>query len=182
MSLIETMIAMVVFLMLALGITSAVIQSQQIAQNNVIRNTAYTAAQGYMEQIKSLSLNEIRDALDDPNGTALPTMSVSSLDSGDIEVADPIFLDGSDRSLSGQIDGSNFREVLVDLQGNEDDGNLREITMDTWFDVDIEEIGERSHSFAIIIRFEAALRGTNQRLVRGELRGIRADVNYSAVQ
>jgi len=182
MSLIETMIAMVVFLMLALGITSAVVQSQQISQNNVIRNTAFTVAQGYIEQIKSLSLAEIRDAIEDPSGTPLPTMSISAIETGEIETEDPIFLDGPDRKLRGQSDGSNFREILVDLKEDPKTGDLREITMDAWFDVDIEEVGSRSHSFAITVNFEAALRGTNQRTVRGELRSIRADVNRTAVQ
>lgn len=181
MSLVEIMIAMVIFLLLALGITKAVVQSQQIAQNNIIRNTAYTIAQGYLEQIKSLASQEVRDAIAAPDGTPLPTMSVSALAESDIEVSDPIFLDGPDPSLKGRSDGSNHREILVDLQETED-GDPREVTMDAWFDVDITEIENKSYSYAIEIYFEAALRGLGGRRISGELRGLRADVNQTGLE
>ncbi|MET3872556.1 type II secretory pathway pseudopilin PulG [Puniceicoccus vermicola] len=181
MSLIETMIAMVIFMMLALGLTSAVIQSQQIAQNNIIRNTVFTIAQGYLEQIKSLSLSEIRLSLADPSGTPLPTMSISALQVGNIEKADPIYLDGPDRKLAGESDGSNFREVLVDLKEDPNTGDLREIVMQAWFDINIDEVENRSHSYSITVNFEAKLRGANRGGIRGELKGIRADLNESAI-
>lgn len=176
MSLVEVMIAMVIFAMVALGITKAVLQSTQIAQNNIVRNTAYTAAQGYLEQIKSLPLVTIREALADPEETPLPTMSVSALDSGQIEIDDSLFLDGPDDSLSGQDDGSNFRRILIDLREVEGEGDPREVTMDTWFDIDIEDVENRSYSHSITIRFEARLRGFDDRRVAGVLRGMRADV------
>jgi len=176
MSLVEVMIAMVIFAMVALGITKAVLQSTQIAQNNIVRNTAYTAAQGYLEQIKSLPLVTIREALADPEGTPLPTMSVSALESGQIEIDDALFLDGPDDSLSGQDDGSNFRRILIDLREVEGEEDPREVTMDTWFDIDIEDVENRSYSHSITIRFEARLRGFDDRRVAGVLRGMRADV------
>jgi len=176
MSLVEVMIAMVIFAMVALGITKAVLQSTQIAQNNIVRNTAYTAAQGYLEQIKSLPLVTIREALADPEETPLPTMSVSALESGQIEIDDALFLDGPDDSLSGQDDGSNFRRILIDLREVEGEEDPREVTMDTWFDIDIEDVENRSYSHSITIRFEARLRGFDDRRVAGVLRGMRADV------
>ena len=182
MSLVEVMIAMVVFLMLAMGITKAVFQSTQIAQNNIVRNTAYTIAQGYLEQIKSLPLKTILAAVADPKETALPTMSISALNTGQIEISDAIFLDGPDDSLTGQDDGSNFREILIDLREAEGGGDPREVTMDAWFDVDIEDVANRSYSHAIIVRFEVRLRGPGSRRVAGELRGLRADVHRGAAQ
>lgn len=182
MSLVEVMIAMVVFLMLAMGITKAVFQSTQIAQNNIVRNTAYTIAQGYLEQIKSLPLKTILAAVADPKETALPTMSISALNTGQIEISDAIFLDGPDDSLTGQDDGSNFREILIDLREAEGGGDPRKVTMDAWFDVDIEDVANRSYSHAIIVRFEVRLRGPGSRRVAGELRGLRADVHRGAAQ
>jgi len=181
MSLIEVMIAMVVFMMLAIGITSAVFQSQQIAQNNIIRNTAYTVAQGYLEQIKSVSISELADALDDPDGTPLPTMSVSALNINSIEILDPIFLDGPEPALSGQTDGSNFREILIDLKEDPKTGDIREIVMNAWYDIDVAAIENRSNSFSIIVRFEAELRGLRNTRISGDLRGIRSDINSTAV-
>jgi len=177
MSLIEVMIAMVVFMVLAMGLTSAVVQSQRMSHNNVLQNTAYTVAQGYLEQIRSLLPAEVEAALDDPDGVALPTQGVSALTVGsNPQIDDPIFLDGPDPALTGQTDGSNFREILVDLK-EDASGNLREITMESWFDIDIVAIENNSNSYAITIRFEATLAGRGQRMVSGELRGIRADVN-----
>ncbi|MFP4351357.1 MAG: prepilin-type N-terminal cleavage/methylation domain-containing protein [Puniceicoccaceae bacterium] len=180
MSLVEVMIAMVIFMMLALGITQAVLQSTRIAQNNIVRNTAYTAAQGYLEQIKSLPFQAILDALDDPEETPLPTMSISALDAVQLEVSDSLFLDGPDEPLAGQEDGSNFREILIDLREVEGGEDPREITMDTWFDVDIEDVSHHSYSHAITIRFEARLRGFSERRVAGVLRGMRADVQRTS--
>ncbi|MGE9290791.1 MAG: type IV pilus modification PilV family protein [Puniceicoccales bacterium] len=181
MSLLETMIAMVIFMMLAIGLTSAVLQSQQISQNNVIRNTAYTIAQGYLEQIKSLSQNEITLAIADPKDTPLPTKSISALSTSTIEIDDSIYLDGPDRKLSGQNDGSNFREILIDLQVDDDGEETKEVVMESWFDIDVEAMENRSHSYAITVRFEAKLRG-NMGIVRGVLRGIRSDLNEAAIQ
>ncbi len=176
MSLVEVMVAMTIFTMLAVGITASVIQSQVIAQNNIVRNTAYTVAQGYLEQIKSLSLAEVEAALADTDETPLPTMSVSALKEDDVEVEDPLFLDGPDRSLKGRSDGSNFREILIDLQ-EKPDGTARSVVLDTWFDVDITPVEERSYSHAITVHFEVALRGAGERVMSGALRGLRADVN-----
>ncbi len=180
MSLVEVMVAMMVFLMLSLGITRAVLQSTQVAQNNIIRNTGYTAAQGYLEQIKSLPLKTILEALADPAGTPLPTMSISALQTGQVETADPIFLDGPDDPISGQDDGSNFRAILIDLREVNGEENPREVTMEAWFDVDIEDVANRSYSHTITIRFEVRLRGFDNRRVAGVLRGMRADVQRGA--
>ncbi len=179
MSLVELMVAMTIFAMLALSITAAVIQSQRISQNNIIVNTGYTAAQGYLEQIKSLPYSAIEAALDDPDEVPLPTKSISVLAGSDTEVEDPIFLDGPDRTLSGQSDGSNKRDIMIDLKEN-DDGSVREIVMDAWFDIDISPLENRSHSHAITVNFEVRLRGGSTGTVSGMLRGLRADINQDS--
>jgi len=178
-SLVELMIAMTVFAMLALSITAAVIQSQQLSQNNIVLNTAYTVAQGYLEQIKTLASVEIDNALADEDGVSLPTKSISAVSGSNIEVDDPIFLDGPDRSLSGKSDGSNHREVLIDLREN-DDGSQREVTMDMWVDVDITPVENQSYSHAITVDFEVQLRGGFSRVIGGSLTGLRADINQGS--
>lgn len=176
MTLIEVVVAMTIFTMLALSITASVIQSQRISQNNILINTGFTIAQGYLEQIKSIAPSEIEAALLDPEGTPLPTQSISALKETETEIDDPLFLDGPDRNLGGQTDGSNKKEVLLDLKESPD-GTQREVTMDAWFDVDIEDMENQSYSYSIEIHFEVRTRGSNSNLVRGVVRGVRADIN-----
>ena len=175
-TLVEIMIAMVVFGFLSLAITSSVIQSHQISQNNILRNTAYTAAQGYLEQIRSMPLPDLLAAMDDPEGSALPTVSLPIQAQGTQEVADPLYLDGPDKVLDGRSNGSNHRRILIDLQERENQ-DPREVYMDVWFDVEIESLGASSKSHAIEIYFETDLRGSVARKVTGSVRGVRADVN-----
>lgn len=179
-TLIEVVIAMAVFMILALGLTTTVLQSQEMAQNNIIRNTAYTVAQGYLEQIKSIPVQTLNAALNDPSNVSIPTKSVSALDSGDIELEDPLFLDGPDASLSGQNDGSNRKEIMIDLREDADGNNTGEVVMECWFDLDIEPLNIGTRTFAVTIRFEATLRGRQGARTSGILRGIRTDVNRLA--
>lgn len=176
MTLVEIMIAMVVFGFLAVAITASVIQSQQIAQNNILRNTSYTIAQGYLEQIQSLPIADLQAAMDDPDGVPLSTLSVSAVDTGDIEVEDPLYLDGPDETLPGRSSGSNYREILIDLQ-ELNNGDTKELFMDAWFDVEIEFLGLSTSSYAIEIHFATELRGRFASRSFGTLRGMRANIN-----
>lgn len=175
-SLLEVVIALTVFMLVAFGITGSVLQSQQIAQNNIIRNTAYTVAQGYLEQIRTVPVVALRRSIDNPEDIPLPTKSVSALSAGAIEVEDPLFLDGEAPPLTGRTSGSNYKQILIDLQDRPGQ-SPREVTMDAWFDVELDALGVGENTFTITIRFEAALRGRGSQRVSGELRGVRADVN-----
>ena len=69
--------AMTIFGYVSLGITGSAIKSIEIAQNNVLSNMAHSVAQGYIEQIKSLPLKYIGDAVNaeannNPNDTTSP--------------------------------------------------------------------------------------------------------------
>jgi len=178
-TLVEIVIAMTVFMVLALGLTTTVIQSQEMAQNNIIRNTAYTVAQGYIEQIKSIPVQTINQAISSPTGVSIPTKSVSALNTGSIELEDPLFLNGPDASLSGQSDGSNHKEIMIDLK-EKDEGESEEVVMDCWFDLDIDPLDLGTRTFSLPMRFEAALRNRNGARTSGVLRAVRTDVNRLA--
>lgn len=175
-SLLEVVIALAIFMLVAFGITGTVLQSQQIAQNNIIRNTAYTVAQGYLEQIRTIPVLALQRAIDDPPGIPLPTKSVSALHLGAIEVEDPLFLDGDAPPLPNRTNGSNYKRILIDLQDRPNQAP-REVTMDAWFDVELDFLGVGENTFTITIRFEATLRGRGGQRISGALRGVRADVN-----
>lgn len=53
-TLVELMMAVLLFGILAAGLVSAVLQSRRLAESTVFESTAHTAALGYLEQMKSL--------------------------------------------------------------------------------------------------------------------------------
>lgn len=63
-SLIEMVMGMTVLAILAAGTTAGVLLSRRIAESNVHQNTAFTVAQGYMEQIKSMEYVLITNAVE----------------------------------------------------------------------------------------------------------------------
>lgn len=157
-SLVEIMVAMVVFTMLALGITGTIFQSQRIAQNNILRNTAHTIVQGYLEQIKALNSDQIEAALADPTKVPLETRSVSALATGaDTQIDDFLYLDGI-----------NAKTVLIDLQERKNQ-SPREVTMDLWLDVDIA-VGthQGARYYTTIIKFDYEVRGIGKPVTREE--------------
>lgn len=164
-SLVEVMIAMVIFTMLALGITGTIIQSQRIAQNNILRNTAYTVVQGYLEQIKTLNVDQIEGALAEPSSVPLETRSISALASGtDTQIDDFLYLDGF-----------NAKTILIDLQ--ERSGHApREVTMNLWVDIDIlTGVNEGARYYTIVIDFDYDVRGMRRPATREEDCWIRSE-------
>lgn len=190
MTLLEVVIAMFIFALLALSITAMVLQSRTIAQNNVMRNTAYSVAQGYLEQIKSAPIQDIKDAITAHSAgnwaqTDLPTKSVSALESGSIEEQDPLFLGGP---IAGELDeypgvpvdvnaaGWNYKQVMIDLQEDED-GNMQQLVMDMWLDVTINSLGLQTNAYEVIIDFQYETRNRGGQTHGGSVRNIRTDLN-----
>lgn len=172
-TLLELAIAMIVFLILAMGITSAALHARKIAHHNILKNTAHTIAQGYLEQIKSISRTDIENAINDPAGTPLPTQSVSAIDVGSVAEHDPLFLNGPEPAILDQADGSNHKEILIDLIPVEG-GTDEELTMDMWLDLDINSIGTNSYEVRILFVYES--RGYGGGPNRGSVRMIIADL------
>jgi hypothetical protein len=95
--LVEIMVGMLVFTLLALGMTSSVLQTRRLAQLNIVRNTAYTIAQGYMEQMMSIDPTDMLNAAGSgpTHPLPVPTMSVSYLTAANstaIQTSDPLYV------------------------------------------------------------------------------------------
>lgn len=110
-TIVEVIIGVFVFSILAAGIASSTLLTSRMAMSNIFRNTAFTVAQGYAEQIKGIRFNAIKQALEDPGETDIPTMSLSlgaSEAGDDLEKEDPL--------VFGQ---KMLKEVVVDLEESE---------------------------------------------------------------
>jgi hypothetical protein len=142
------------FLVLALGVSSAVMQSTRLAQLNVLRTTAYTVAQGYMEQMFSINAANI-EAASEPwvtNPPPIPTEAVNSLSSNttSIEISDPLWVSPmastvpagtANANLTARTDAGytsdmwNNKTIMVDLSTS---GNTSTpITMNMQLDVTV---------------------------------------------
>lgn len=176
MTLVEVVVALTIFMLVAFGLAAAATQSQRLAHRNVLRNTLWTVAQGYIEQIKSISLVEIEAALADPDTQPIPTRSISALErEGDLELLDVLFLDGPDPPVRGGNSGSNHKQLLIDLRESEE--GVREILMDAWFDLDIRFLGSDELTYEVLLRFEGELQRVPGTRTRGVLRTVRTDPN-----
>ncbi len=84
------------FTLLSLGVSSAVMQATRLAQLNILRTTAYTVAQGYMEQMFSINAANIEAASESwvTNPPPIPTEAVNSLavNTTSIEISDPLWV------------------------------------------------------------------------------------------
>lgn len=59
MSLLEVMSGMAILSMVSLGILAALLQSRRLTEGSIFQNTAVTAAQGYIEQMKNMEFHEL---------------------------------------------------------------------------------------------------------------------------
>jgi Tfp pilus assembly protein PilV len=81
-TLIEVMVSMGIFTLISLGVLALVTQVRRIAENNVYENTAITMAQGYVEQVRSLSYAELLTAAtyaDTPPAPPAPDPGIGEL-------------------------------------------------------------------------------------------------------
>lgn len=131
---------MTIFMIMVAALSSMTISSQRMAYKNVIQTAAYTVAQGYLEQIKSLPPMAIQTAVID--GTVpLETRSISALadDVTDVETDDWLYPNTNDwTSLENGLDVVNSKEILIDidLSGSEP----RPLSMTMWIDVEIHPV------------------------------------------
>lgn len=148
-TIIELLIGFMVFTLLALGLTATALFNYRHAHFNIMKNTAYATAQGFLEQIKSIPESSLSAAIADPTGTPVPTRSVSASSGGGITHVDsPLYL--SDPSKTSR--GENYRKILIDLR-EESNGTFTDVYMDMWFDLDITRLAS-ANGYAISIEFQ----------------------------
>ncbi len=130
-TLVEVMVGMFVFTLVAIGITATVMQTRRIAQLNVMRTVAYTVAQGYIEQILSLNAADIEAASEFwvTGRPPLPTESVNAMltNTTNVEISDPLYVSplssapvGSNMVARTDVSGDmwNVKNIMIDLQNN----------------------------------------------------------------
>jgi len=160
------MMGMLVFTIVAIGLTAAVLQSRRFSQLALMRNMAYTIAQGYLEQMESLPVSNLTLAATSgaTNPIPIPTMGVSYLDTSNIQISDPLYVSPiSNLTPAPNItlvpragtasDVWNVKQVMINLSGNtsylnlnlgNSTGNstangLTPVTMTMWIDVNISQ-------------------------------------------
>ncbi|HAV11948.1 MAG TPA: hypothetical protein DCX06_00420 [Opitutae bacterium] len=144
-SLIEVMIGLAIFSIVAVGVASASLQASRIAYSNIYRNTAFTAAQGYAEQIKSISYFAITSALENPTLNTIPTKSLSLGAGQTAEIDDPLRF--NERSL---------KKIVIDVEERAD-GSLNQRVMNMWITPtarDLRSAPEGLKAIEITLNFE----------------------------
>lgn len=66
MSLLEVMIATVIFSIVILGVVKGLVFARRLSENNVWRASALTVAAGYLEQMRAMTLNDLVEAAGTP--------------------------------------------------------------------------------------------------------------------
>jgi len=145
-SLMEVMVAVFVFSIVAIGIASATMLTSRIAISNIYRSTAHATAQGYAEQLKSIDYDTIFSAIDDPTNNDIPTVGISltSTDSsGQIQLEDPLTF--------GIV---NEKNVVVDVDVDSN-GNTTPQVMRMWFTVTGSDLSTTTNCWdALELRLE----------------------------
>lgn len=153
-TLVEVIVGMVVFAMLATTSSVAFVQTQKLAHANIMHNTARTVLQGYVEQLKGVQYFKLLESINDPTTIPLPTKSISSIATGtDIQISDTLF-----------INQENYKKVLIDLieRGN---GVFDEHTMDLYITPTVANINSTAGievlEFNLNYRYESLFKGIN---------------------
>ena len=141
-TLLEVMVGMTTFMMIGVGTIGGLLQARRLSQLNILRNAAYTVAQGYMEQMMSVNPADL-EAASEPWVTSrppIPTESVNSLLSNttNIEVSDPLYVSplatspaGANMTARADVPGDmwNNKLIMVDLSAATASGNVANYTV-----------------------------------------------------
>lgn len=116
-TLLEVVMASLIFTMVALGISGNLMLNRRIAETTIRESTAYTAASGYIEQVKSIAYEQILMSVRNP---AIPLPTVLSKGH-----PDPL-----------EIGKWVEKQVVIDI----DSATSVEKTMPLWVRLDIEDL------------------------------------------
>jgi prepilin-type N-terminal cleavage/methylation domain-containing protein len=151
-TLVEVIVGLLVFAILATSASVAFLQTQKLAHSNVMHNTARTVLQGYVEQIKGVQYHKLLEVIGDPVTHPIPTKSISSLTEGEeIQIDDPLLLNVE-----------NHKNILLDIidKGN---GEIESHTMDLYVTPTatniINSAGIEVLEFTFDYRYESLFKG-----------------------
>lgn len=158
-NLVEVMIGMLIIGMMGMAVVGNTILNMKMAHAAVLRNTAYSTAQSFLEQIRAMEIPDILAALDNPSTVPLNTLSVSALaveEGTDYFILDPIYLTDPSPDSEGR---QNYKKILIDLKENKSGGKDKPVEMDMWIDLNISRLTQGS-GYIIEIIFQYSTQGT----------------------
>ncbi len=149
-TLVEVVLAVLIFGFMVTGISSSMIFAQKQAFSNIMDNTAFSVAQGYLEQIKSMSFEDIASSTAAPGegGIALETKSIilsetqTENDASELNIDDPLF-----------VGVSNARSIALDYESAYGSGSAKR-TLEIEFTPILNNISATSGRDIIEIRLE----------------------------
>ncbi len=154
-TLIEVMVATILFTFMAMGVARMTMMSFRTSHINVYKTTAESVAQGFIEQIKSMD-NEtmLRTATTRTTGSVEPrnvlmtrSVSLMALGAGADQIDDWLVPNAEDPdSLSNNFQIVNLKRVIVDV----DQENGTRKTMDMWIDVEIHRLPDMTGNVYMI--------------------------------
>ncbi|MDF3128636.1 type II secretion system protein [Kiritimatiellaeota bacterium B1221] len=144
-TLVESMVALVIFGFLAMGVSHITMMAFKLSYYNVYKTSAYSVMQGYIEQIKSLDSESLERAatgtISNPPGPSevLQARSISLLsESMGVDQIDDWLVPNTlnSGSLSDSMDVVNHKQVVIDVDGATGERQM----MDIWVDVEIHPL------------------------------------------
>tara|TARA_B100000989_G_C19488614_1_gene448697 strand:+ start:521 stop:1066 length:546 start_codon:yes stop_codon:yes gene_type:complete len=157
-SLPEVMIAMLVLGIVAFGFTGSLILSQKLATENLIRTSAYTIAQSYLDQIRLMPAGTLNQSINNSKKYPLPTRGISEDAKENIVKEDPLYLKQR-----------NQKTIIIESETK--DGKTKNRTMNLYLTPRITDLKPAMNAYEIVLDFEYEarhLRGTSTR--KGSLR------------
>ena len=151
-TLVEVIVGLLVFAILAVSASVAFVQTQKLAHSNVMHNTARTVLQGYVEQIKGVQYHKLLEVMDDPVTNPIPTKSISSIAEGEeIQIDDAL-----------RLNVENYKNILLDII-DRGDGEFDSHTMDLFVTPRANNIinsaGIEVIEFTLDYRYESLFQG-----------------------
>ena len=144
-TLVESMVAILIFGFLSLGVSVMTVQAMKIAHQNVYKTAAYSVMQGFMEQIKSLDNEELQHLASVSVGGSpsasqmLHTRSISLLNEGyEFDEIDDWLVPNtlSPGTLSDEFEVVNLKRVVIDVDNDTEEPTY----MDVWVDVEVHRL------------------------------------------
>lgn len=118
MTLMEVMFASIFMLAVVIVTFAGLMQSRRLTEGSVAQNMALTIAEGYMEQIKSMTLINVVGGTTDTSGNLVLTTSSYSIPTQlDANTSDPLYTStGSPPALSSLTPGTSPSGVVDNLK------------------------------------------------------------------
>ncbi len=133
-SLIETIVGLAILGIFMSGVLASVGLSRRVSETTIYEAAAMTAAQGYLEQIKSMEYNEVLLAHDDPSGTPLKTIKPDYVASDSaVIMTDDLYLNIA-----------NSRNIVIDVM-DAGEGTVTKLTMPMTFTPTVNDLNTGSN-------------------------------------